>query len=93
MLAPAVFLATAGLASAATIPVAVGRTGLTFDPNVIHAKQGDVIEFRFWPRNHSVVAGDFKEACRPAANTPFWSGFFPTQPNTINVCSSSTQLS
>jgi plastocyanin len=85
MLTTAVFLATAGLAAAATIPVSVGKNGLTFEPNVIRAQEGDVIEFRFWPRNHSVVAGDFANACRPAADNGFFSGFFPTQPNTVNV--------
>ena len=81
----AVFLAMARLATAATIPVSVGKNGLTFEPNMIHAQQGDVIEFRFWPRNHSVVAGDFNEACRPASENGFFSGFFPTQPDTVNV--------
>ncbi|KAK3294391.1 uncharacterized protein B0H64DRAFT_400594 [Chaetomium fimeti] len=86
----AVLLAAAGLAAATTIPVSVGRNGLTFEPNVIRAHEGDVIEFRFWPRNHSVVAGDFTEACRPADDNGFFSGFFPTQPGTVNVCTYST---
>ncbi|KAH6856148.1 hypothetical protein B0I37DRAFT_366679 [Chaetomium sp. MPI-CAGE-AT-0009] len=81
----AVFLAAAGLAAATTIPVSVGRNGLTFEPNVIRAHEGDVIEFRFWPRNHSVVAGDFTQACRPATDNGFFSGFFPTQPDTVNA--------
>jgi hypothetical protein len=78
-------MTTAGLAAAITIPVSVGRNGLTFEPNVIHAQERDVIEFRFWPRNHSVVAGDFNEACRPASENGFFSGFFPTQAGTVNV--------
>ncbi|KAK4233395.1 hypothetical protein C8A03DRAFT_19534, partial [Achaetomium macrosporum] len=61
-----------------------GGTNLTFEPNEIHAKEGDVIEFRFWPRNHSVVAGDFSEACRPARENGFFSGFFPTQQGQAN---------
>lgn len=86
MLSPAtLLLATAALTAANTIPVSVGKDGLTFSPNVIRANVGDVIEFRFWPRNHSVVAGDFTNACRPAASNGFFSGFFPTQPNTVNV--------
>jgi plastocyanin len=75
----------AGQAIGATIPVSVGKTGLTFEPNIIKAAQGDVIEFRFWPRNHSVVAGEFTSACKPANQGGFFSGFFPTQPGTVNV--------
>jgi plastocyanin len=89
MLSPSSLL-LAGLmarAIATTIPVSVGRNGLTFEPNVIHAHEGDVIEFRFWPRNHSVVAGTFDGACRPASEGSFYSGFFPTQQGTVNVCS------
>jgi plastocyanin len=85
LLPSAILLAAAALATADTIPVSVGRDGLTFDPNVIRAHEGDVIEFRFWPRNHSVVAGHFSEACRPAEDNGFFSGFFPTQPDTVNV--------
>jgi plastocyanin len=64
--------------------VSVGKNGLTFEPNEIRAQQGDVIEFRFWPRNHSVVAGDFNNPCRPAEDNGFFSGFFPTQQG-VNV--------
>src|SRR4051812_34137565 len=54
-----VLLAAAGLAAATTISVAVGKDGLTFEPNKIQAHVGDAIEFRFYAKNHSVVAGDF----------------------------------
>ncbi|KXX76270.1 hypothetical protein MMYC01_207178 [Madurella mycetomatis] len=69
---------------AAIIPVSVGRAGLNFDPAEIRGHMGDVIEFRFWPRNHSVVAGNFENACQPAEDGGFFSGFFPTAPNTVN---------
>ena len=81
-------LLAAGLvmqAGATTIKVAVGKTGLTFDPNIIPAKVGDVLEFNFYPRNHSVVAGDFSKPCQPATSGGFFSGFFPTAVNTTNV--------
>ncbi len=83
----ALLLAGAGLATAATIPVSVGKNGLTFDPSTIHASVGDVVEFHYWPLNHSVVAGDFSSACRPASSGGFFSGFFPTKAGTVNVCS------
>jgi plastocyanin len=70
--------------------MSVGKTGLAFDPDVIQAQVGDVIEFGYWPLNHSVVAGDFSNACRPAAYNGFFSGFFPTEAGDVNVtCSSS----
>jgi plastocyanin len=77
-----------GLSSAAKIiPVTVGQNGLTFTPDVIHARHGDVVEFIFYPRNHSVVAGKFGEACRPADHDGFFSGFFPTAQGTVHVSS------
>ncbi|KAK1836896.1 hypothetical protein QBC39DRAFT_326322 [Podospora conica] len=61
-----------------THPVSVGREGLNFEPNSIYAKPGDIVEFRFWARNHSVVAGTFDRACVPATRGGFFSGFIPT---------------
>lgn len=45
----------------------------TFNPNSVTAKKGDILEFHFQPRNHSVVAGDYKYPCSPL---PIGSGFF-----------------
>ena len=39
---------------------------------------GDVLEFHFMPKNHSVVMGDFDSPCMPAASGGFSSGFLPT---------------
>ncbi|KAK0643804.1 hypothetical protein B0T16DRAFT_416646 [Cercophora newfieldiana] len=73
-------------ASAANIiPISVGRFNLTFTPNTINVTQGDIIEFRFWARNHSVVQGTWDEACKPINTGGFFSGFVPqsdtTKPN------------
>ena len=84
-------LLVAGLSlrgSAETIPVAVGRSGLNFSPSTIQAAQGDVLEFRFWAKNHSVVAGSWTNACTPATSGGFYSGFFPTAEGGPNVSSS-----
>ncbi|KAK0726412.1 hypothetical protein B0T21DRAFT_350548 [Apiosordaria backusii] len=51
--------------SAITWNVSVGKNGLTFEPNEIRAGAGDIIQFIFWPRNHSVVAGEFTRPCIP----------------------------
>ncbi|KAK4640802.1 hypothetical protein QC761_606820 [Podospora bellae-mahoneyi] len=77
----------AGLVSqttAITWNVSVGKNGLTFEPNEIRAGAGDIIQFIFWPRNHSVVAGEFTRPCIPRLTGGFWSGFFPTAVDTIN---------
>ena len=72
-------------AQAIVFNVSVGRNGLSFEPNEIRAAKDDIIEFRFWPKNHSVVAGRFNEPCVPAQAGGFYSGFFPTPADTINV--------
>lgn len=72
-------LLTAGLAmqaSAATIQVTVGQNNqLSFSPNEVKAAMGDVVEFHFAGGNHSVVEGDFNNACQPAATNAFFSGY------------------
>ena len=82
-------LLAAGLAaqaSAVTHRIDVGKSGLVFAPNSTTAAQGDIIEFHFYARNHSVVQGDFDNACVPAASNAFYSGFFPTNGTAQNVC-------
>lgn len=69
--------ASAGSALAATHTVTVGKSGLTFDPNVITAAQGDILEFHFYAQNHSVVMGVRGDGCQPASSGGFFSGFMP----------------
>lgn len=66
------------VASAKTIRIDVGQSGLTFTPHDIKASVGDILEFHYHPKNHSVVAADFATPCRPKAEGGFYSGFFPT---------------
>jgi plastocyanin len=43
--------------------VNVGKAGdHTYDPEITYADVGDVIVFRFYPTNHSVVRGDYAES-------------------------------
>ncbi|EWC46422.1 hypothetical protein DRE_04365 [Drechslerella stenobrocha 248] len=63
----------------ATHSVVVGRGGLRFDPENIVAEIGDVVEFHFTPRNHSVVQSNFANPCVPNGPDAFFSGFFPTE--------------
>jgi plastocyanin len=61
-----------------THTVASGRGGLHFEPNNIVAEIGDVVEWHFLPKNHSVVQSSFGEPCKPLdGNQGFFSGFFP----------------
>jgi len=81
MLFSAIFAATAlaGAASAANhiITVANKTGGLVFTPDNLEAAQGDMVTFRFWPKNHSVAQSTFGAPCAPS-NNGFWSGFVPT---------------
>ncbi|KAK6337142.1 hypothetical protein TWF718_009926 [Orbilia javanica] len=62
----------------ATHSVVVGRGGLRFDPENIVAEPGDIVEFHFLPRNHSVAQSSFSNPCQPIGSTAFFSGFIPS---------------
>jgi len=66
---------TVAHSAAKAIQVQVGSDGLSFTPNTITAADGDVLEFVFGSANHSVVMGDFNNACQPATSGGFFSGF------------------
>ncbi|KAI9823397.1 MAG: hypothetical protein M1826_007753 [Phylliscum demangeonii] len=55
---------------------------LVFSPANLTAAVGDMIQFQFYPRNHSVVQSTFDQPCQPRGlNQPsmpgFFSGFMP----------------
>ncbi|KAK6066545.1 extracellular serine-rich protein [Seiridium cupressi] len=63
-----------------THTVAAGRGALSFEPNNIFAQVGDVVEWHFAPKNHSVAQSSFGEPCKPltdgsGAEVGFFSGF------------------
>ncbi|KAF8508390.1 Cupredoxin [Gautieria morchelliformis] len=63
------------LVSAANLSVAVGsNNSLTFDPPSMNASVGDMINFVFLSKNHSVFASSFADPC---TNDGFTSPFFP----------------
>ena len=56
--------------------------GHTFVPDVTLAEVGDVIEFQFYPTNHSVIRAEYQYPCIPYEDTGvnkfgFFSGFKP----------------
>lgn len=67
----------AGTALGATIRI--DAKNLAFEPNVVSAEVGDVLEFHFLPNNHSVVMGDFDDPCQPVKTNGFYSGYHPVE--------------
>ncbi|OJJ66114.1 hypothetical protein ASPBRDRAFT_189154 [Aspergillus brasiliensis CBS 101740] len=64
-----------GSASSTTQSVDVGESGLTFNPDTIHIPSGGVVEFHFYPGDHSVAQAAFNNPCHPLSDTSFFSGF------------------
>jgi plastocyanin len=54
------------------------NAGLSFEPENVVADIGDIIEFHFLPKNHSVVQSSFARPCEPliAPNSTHLSGVF-----------------
>ncbi|KAM7189801.1 Cupredoxin, partial [Rhypophila sp. PSN 637] len=72
-------------ASATTIKIDVGKSGLTFSPDSVTAKTGDVLEYHFHgPVPHSVAQSDFSSPCNPSKTGGFYSGTIRTDGNGEN---------
>lgn len=59
------------------IPILVGGSTLTFTPNSVVAQPGDVLQFQFGARNHTVTQSAQSSPCQPLANGGVHSGFIP----------------
>jgi len=65
--------------------IQVGDTAGTkaFYPEKIRAKKGDLVQFHFYPKEHSIAQGSFDQPCQPlgsangSSSQGFWSGFMP----------------
>ncbi|KAF2125080.1 hypothetical protein P153DRAFT_400574 [Dothidotthia symphoricarpi CBS 119687] len=62
--------------------IQVGLADHKMKPEVTVANVGDIVEFRFYPLNHSVVRAEFEYPCIPyemtgSSKKGFHSGFFP----------------
>ncbi|KUJ22417.1 uncharacterized protein LY89DRAFT_714223 [Mollisia scopiformis] len=106
LIAPLFVEAQGTPSSTSTAPVAtqsiqVGAEGLSFTPPTVTANVGDIVEFRFYPQNHSVARADFETPCIPYEDTGpgrvgFWSGFQPiavvlSNPPTFQVVINDTE--
>ncbi|SPN97794.1 uncharacterized protein DNG_01306 [Cephalotrichum gorgonifer] len=52
-------------APSATHTVHVGRSGFKFSPNTTVAAAGDVVEFKFYPPDHSIIRANYEHGCIP----------------------------
>ncbi|KAJ4397354.1 hypothetical protein N0V93_001579 [Gnomoniopsis smithogilvyi] len=59
------------------IPILVGGSALTFTPNSVVAQPGDVLQFQFGARNHTVTQSSQQSPCQPLASGGVNSGFIP----------------
>ena len=59
------------LALTKTIDVAVGKDGLVFTPDSVTADKGDMLDFHFYPDEHSVTQSTFDKPCVPSNNGVF----------------------
>ncbi|KAL0948374.1 hypothetical protein HGRIS_010956 [Hohenbuehelia grisea] len=81
-LALALTLSLIPFASAATFDVSVGAGGeLAYNPQFVHAAVGDVINFVFHPKNHTVTQSSFDTPCVPLHGGQN-SGFMPVAAET-----------
>ncbi|KAF1978775.1 hypothetical protein BU23DRAFT_524290 [Bimuria novae-zelandiae CBS 107.79] len=81
----AVYPTGTGSAGPSKQTVSVGKDGLVFTPDTIHAKKGDEIVFEFFPKNHAVVEADFNNPCNPSADGKgIFSGFIPSAAGRAN---------
>jgi plastocyanin len=49
--------------------ITAGFNGLHFEPENVSAAVGDIVEFHFMPKNHSVVQSSFDVPCEPLSST------------------------
>ncbi|KAF2475682.1 uncharacterized protein BDR25DRAFT_379174 [Lindgomyces ingoldianus] len=67
---------------AKTYTISVGNGDHKFRPDVTQAEIGSIVEFDFYPQNHSVVRAEYEYPCIPfemvgKAKVGFFSGFHP----------------
>ncbi|KAJ4408926.1 hypothetical protein N0V82_009581 [Gnomoniopsis sp. IMI 355080] len=64
----ATILTTSATNTTRLIPILVGGSALTFTPNSVVAQPGDVLQFQFGARNHTVTQSAQQSPCQPLAN-------------------------
>lgn len=75
--------APSGMVNTHVIQVGGPNGSLAFYPETVRANVGDLVQFQFNPKNHSVAQSTFDQPCVPIGNImpnktdAFWSGFMP----------------
>jgi plastocyanin len=61
----------------------------TFSPNNIKVAVGEMVQFQFAPKNHSVVQSTFDQPCQPVNQnsnvTGIFSGYMPVAANATSI--------
>ena len=60
-----------------------GEAGLIFSPNTLTAMPGDMVEFTFMSKNHTLTQSTFAEPCKKMKEGVD-SGFLPNPDNTLS---------
>lgn len=68
------------------IKVSDKNGSLTYSPSSISVPVGEMVQWHFYPKNHSVVQAAFSNPCEPVSNvmpnvTTFFSGYMPVKPS------------
>jgi plastocyanin len=77
--------AAGALSTGKVFDVNVGNLNaeLIFEPDTVLALVGDIINFHFYPINHSVAQSSFDKPCQPleggVGQIPIFSGFLPVK--------------
>lgn len=66
------------------IKVSDKNGSLIYSPASIHVPVGDMVQWHFYPKNHSIVQAAFSNPCAPISNitpnmTTFFSGYMPVK--------------
>ncbi len=66
------------------IKVSDKNGSLIYSPASIHVPVGDMVQWHFYPKNHSIVQAAFSSPCAPISNvmpnmTTFFSGYMPVK--------------
>ncbi|KAF2466367.1 uncharacterized protein BDR25DRAFT_345585 [Lindgomyces ingoldianus] len=76
--------AAAGMVNTHVVQVGGANGSLVFSPSNVVAEPGDLVQFQFNAKNHSVIQSTFDQPCIPIQNVmanktdAFYSGFMPT---------------
>jgi len=77
-------MSATGSVAVHVIKVSDKNGSLVYSPASIHVPVGDMVQWHFYPKNHSIVQAAFSNPCAPISNvmpnvTTFFSGYMPVK--------------